>query len=197
MTAAKCVKQRHFVRTGRLLFRTPTEWEMAAAQAAASDAAAQRWIGWSPESIVAPEDRRQYLAVRPGTGPDREWPGFACLVAIDPTVDRCAGMVAISNVPERGLEVGGWLAPAFRGRGLGTELFRAGLLLGHEHLGLARIRAGADKANVGSRRALVAAGFSPAEGPATYKLENGRETQACWYEHRAHEARRCPGPRLS
>jgi RimJ/RimL family protein N-acetyltransferase len=191
-----CVERRHFVRTERLLFRTPTEWEMAAAQAAASDAAAQRWIGWSPESIVAQADRRCYLAVVPGSGPDREWPDFACLVAIHRTTNRCAGMVAISHIPERGYELGGWLAPAFRGRGLGSELFGAGLMLGHQHLGIARIRAVAAEANVGSRRALVAAGFNPAEGPATYKLENGRDIQSCcWYQHRVPETRRCNGPR--
>lgn len=192
--AAKCVKGRHFVATERLIFRTPTEWEMAAAQAAASDAAAQRWIGWATEAIVPKSDRAQFLSVVPGTGPDREWPDSACLVAIDRRTNRCAGMVTVSRDSGYWPELGGWLAPAFRGKGLGAELFRAGLTLGHEHLGLTRIRAAAEVTNTGSRRALRAAGFEAVNGPAAYPLQNGRVMTPCWYEHVTLDVHRCAGP---
>lgn len=192
--AAKCIKGRHFLATERLLFRTPTEWEMAAAQAAASDAAAQRWIGWAPEAIVPKSDRAKFLSVVPGTGPDRDWPDSACLLAIHRKANRCAGMVTISRDPGQWPELGGWLAPAFRGKGLGAELFRAGLLLSHGHLGLSRIRAAAEVANMGSRRALRAAGFEIVDGPAAYPLQNGRVMSPCWYEHEMLDVRKCAGP---
>jgi RimJ/RimL family protein N-acetyltransferase len=190
----RCTRHRHFVRTERLLLRTPTEWEMAAAQAAASDPVAQRWIGWAPQAVVGKEDRRRYLDVVPGTGPERDWPDAAYLVAIHGRVDRCAGMVTVTRIPGRGYELGGWLAPTFRGRGLGSELFRAGLELGHEHLGLPRIRAAVERENVGSRRAVAAAGFAASSGPPTYLLENGRAIDARWYEHDSAAPHRCRGP---
>lgn len=192
--AAKCVKGRHFLATERLVFRTPTEWEMAAAQAAASDAAAQRWIGWSAEAIVPKSDRAQFLSVVPGTGPDRDWADAACLVAIHRKTNRCAGMVTISRDTGFWPELGGWLAPAFRGRGLGAELFGAGLVLGHDHLGLSCVRAAAESANMGSRRALRAAGFETVDGPAAYPLQNGRVMTPCWYEHEERTVQRCAGP---
>jgi RimJ/RimL family protein N-acetyltransferase len=195
VNAEKCVKNRHFVATERLFFRTPTEWEMAAAQAAASDLAAQRWIGWSAEAIVPKTDRARFLAVVPGTGPDCEWPDSACLVAIHRKANRCAGMVTITRDPGGWPELGGWLAPAFRGRGLGVELFRAGLVLGHDHLGLSRIRAAAEMTNMGSRRALYTAGFSTVDGPVTYALQNGRIMTPCWYEHAVTDTQSCSGPR--
>ena len=190
----RCTRGRHVVRTERLLLRTPTEWEMAAAQAAASDPVAQHWIGWAPEAVMAKEDRRRFLQVVPGTGPDREWPDAAYLVAIHPRVDRIAGMVTVSRIEGRGHELGGWLAPTFRGRGLGSELFRAGLELGHQHLGLRGIRAAVEAENVGSLRAVGAAGFGAVPGPPTYVLENGREITARWFSHEVERADRCRGP---
>ena len=195
ITAAKCVKGRHFVGTERLLFRTPTEWEMAAAQAAASDPAAQRWIGWEPEAVVPKRDRSRYLSIIPGTGPDCDWPDSACMVAIHRRTNQCTGMVTISRDTGGRPELGGWLAPAFRGKGLGTELFAAGRVLAHDHLGLSHVRAAAEVTNAGSRRALRAAGFDAADGPATYRLQNGRVMSPCWYEHVVADARCCAGPR--
>jgi RimJ/RimL family protein N-acetyltransferase len=195
VNAEKCAKSRHFVATDRLFFRTPTEWEMASAQAAASDLAAQRWIGWALEAIVPEADRTQFLSVVPGTGPDCDWPESACLVAIHRKANRCAGMVTITRDHGGWPELGGWLAPAFRGRGLGAELFHAGLVLGHEHLGLSRIRAAAEMTNTGSRRALHTAGFSAVNGPSTYALQNGRVMTPCWYEHEVADTQRCAGPR--
>jgi RimJ/RimL family protein N-acetyltransferase len=190
----RCTRSRHFLRTERLVLRTPTEWEMAAAQAAASDPAAQHWIGWAPEAVMAKEDRRRFLQVVPGTGPDREWPDAAYLVAIHRRVDRIAGMVTVSRIEGRGHELGGWLAPTFRGRGLGSELFRAGIELGHEHLGLRHVRAAVEVENVGSLGAVAAAGFVGVHGPPTYVLENGREIAARWFSHEADPPHRCRGP---
>ena len=103
-------------------------------------------------------------------------------------------MVLIYHEPERGYEIGGWLAPQFRDRGLGTELFRAGLIFAHDHLGIQQISAGAEDTNVACRRALSAAGFISTDGPVTHVLPDGRTTSACWYRHDSAKNRRCQGP---
>ncbi|MEV4671301.1 GNAT family protein [Actinomadura sp. NPDC049382] len=51
-------------------------------------------------------------------------------------------------------DIGGHLAPDYRGRGLGAELFTAGLALAHRHLGYREVRAGAEPENIASVRSL-------------------------------------------
>jgi RimJ/RimL family protein N-acetyltransferase len=99
-----------------------------------------------------------------------------------------AGGVALDAVS---LEAGGWLAPGFRARGLGAELFAGIAQFGHDHLGIAMVRAGTEQANTACVAALLAAGFEPAEGPATHRLPDGRVIRARWFRHDAEQATSC------
>lgn len=119
-------------------------------------------------------------------------PGFALLVAIDAERTAVAGEISIMRVPGSPPHVGGWLVPRYRGHGLGRELFAAALVLGHEHLGIRVLRAGAESSNTASRKSLLAAGFEPSEGTPTHQLEDGRTIPSCWYEHVA-PASTCSG----
>lgn len=191
-----CQGHLHLVRTRSLILRTPTRRETRIATACGSDEEAQRWLGWEDGHVVGPEATRAALVATPAEG--KEFPNepvlphFWRLVAIDPRTLAIAGEVGITGVPGEPPQVGGWLAPAYRGRGLGRELFAAGLALGHEHIGIKVLRAGAEASNTPSRRSLEAAGFHPIPGTPTHKLPNGRTIAACWYEH-AGPAARCRG----
>lgn len=196
MSKRACDRHGHVLRAGRFFFRTPTAWEYAAAVACGSDAAAQRWLGWLPESIVAEPMRAEALRVVPGTGPS--WvspdPQSVDLVAIDVEANRCAGLVSVHSGEDGGPEVGGYLSPAYRGLGHGRELFAAGVLLAHSHLGLPRVRAGAEVGNVASARSLAAAGLRRVAGPPSYTLPDGRVTEAWWFQHDEPRVHRCGGP---
>jgi len=199
MAKRACDRHGHAFALGRFLFRTPTAWEYAAAVAAGSDPAAQRWLGWLPIAIVAEPMRTELLEVVPGTGPDWSAPDrhSVDLVAIDLTARRCAGLVSVHAGADGSPETGGFLAPAYRGQGFGRDLFAAGVLLGHEHLGLSRIQAGADVANVASARSLEAAGLRRVGGPPRYTLPNGVACEAQWFQHEVGWPRQCAGPQAS
>ncbi|MFJ9034737.1 GNAT family N-acetyltransferase [Streptomyces sp. NPDC102274] len=202
-----CGHHRHTIRTGRLLLYTPDNLlDLAAAAAAASDDQAQRWLGFTPQQVVVdPEVRQALTEMRPG---DRlielsSLPGHltqpyepqqredsVLLVAVRLDDGRYAGCVDLA-VGEGA--IGGWLAPHSRGQGLGAELFGAGALLAHAHLGLDTVRAGTEVGNTASRGALLRAGFIPGEGPAQHTLADGREIDACWYRHLDGPVSRCRG----
>ena len=183
----QCAGHVHIVRTAGFILRTPTQSESRIAAAGASDDQAQRWLGWSAECIFA-ETHRAPLLASPADGLER--PGVpplvapGRLVALDPKLVTVAGEVAITVQPD-GAYVGGWLVPRYRGRGLGRELFTAALILGHRHLGIEVLRAGAQESNTASRKSLEAAGFRPAQGDPTHRLSDGRIIPSCWYEHSA------------
>lgn len=194
-----CEAHLHVVRTTSLVLRTPTQREVAIAMAAASDDEAQRWLGWR-KALICPEIHRAALLSFPADGierpsqpvVDRPWR----MVAIDADRLAVAGNVGFEPSPD-GLHsyIGGWLAPQYRGRGLGRELFSAALSLGHQHLGIEAIRAGAQDSNTASRKSLEAAGFTPVHGAPTFTLPNGRVISACWYEHVAPASKCLSSPR--
>ncbi|WP_308310904.1 GNAT family protein [Streptomyces sp. GbtcB6] len=196
------------MRTERLLLYTPeTALDLAAAAAGASDAAAQRWLGWAEHDLADAHAREVLLRLRPGdpdtlrasalgrrllAQPYEPHPdGTELLVGVGLDDGRYAGTTMLD--PGTG-EIGGWLAPHARGLGLGTELFRAAAVLAHAHLGLRTVRAGHEPANTASGRALANAGFVAADGPPRHTLPNGREIEARWLQHTTTAPpARCPG----
>jgi RimJ/RimL family protein N-acetyltransferase len=190
----QCRGPLHIVRTPSLLLRTATPREAQIAMACASDDDAQRWPGWVDD--ICPEAGRAALIASHADG--LEQPGRPVLslpgrmIAIDPEQMAVIGDVGITAKQAEPPHIGGWLAPSYRGRGLGRELFTAALDLGHRHLGIEVLRAGAETSNTASRRSLEAAGFLPARGTANHRLPDGRTVPTCWYEHIASTSR-CRG----
>ncbi|QEV21995.1 N-acetyltransferase [Streptomyces alboniger] len=194
-----CEHDRHEIRTPRLVLRTPTVLDLAAGNASGSDPEAQRWLGFPEEAIVPEPQRGELLAAEPGRGEFRDlsrlFPDSTALVAADHALEQHVGTVAVEVHPCGLHHAGGWLAPRFRGRGLGAELFAGAALLAHEHLGITELHAAAEEENVAIHRALTAAGFVEAQGPATHRLMNGRVVPVLWYAHRAADTRHCaPSP---
>ncbi|MBL1084335.1 GNAT family N-acetyltransferase [Streptomyces actinomycinicus] len=199
----RCTPGRHVLATERLLLFTPrTRLDVAAAVAASADAEAQRWLGTLADEVVPdPGVRRALLAWRPAGDDGRRIPRELAepyapgpddpllLVCVRRSDLTYAGALELQHVQG---EMGGWLAPGCRGRGLGGELFRAGVELAHTHLGLATIRAGAEPGNTASRGALARAGFVPDEGPPRHTLSDGRVIDALWHRNDTAAPSRCP-----
>ncbi|WP_063775819.1 GNAT family N-acetyltransferase [Streptomyces odonnellii] len=202
-----CGHHRHTIRTERLLLYTPDDlMDLAAVAAAGSDPQAQRWLGFTSRDVVAePRVRQALIEMRPGDNHTvlSSLPGytaepyeplrqkdFVLLVAVRLDDGRYAGCVKLA-VDEG--TIGGWLAPHSRAQGLGAELFGAGALLAHAHLGLDRVRAGTEVGNTASRRALLRAGFIPDEGPDRHTLPDGREIDVRWLQHLTGPVSLCRG----
>jgi RimJ/RimL family protein N-acetyltransferase len=174
-----------------LRLQSPAIGDYNGALAGASDPEAQRWLEWPDKFVVPAGKREQLLSVRPGTGlplTSRMAPDVVSLVAIDPASGRLAGYVSM-NWETR--EIGGWLVPGYRGRGLGAALFGAAAELAHRHLGIAKVRAGAHPGNAACIGALTAAGFVPAPGPEKHVQPNGRVIPARWFRHEGNQAGYC------
>lgn len=187
----RCRNGRHVLYTPRVRLQTPMLRDLQAVYAGASDPEAQRWLEWPEDSLMPAGQRGQLLKAWPGGGgpvPPGVDPGVTSLVAIDPVAGRLAGLVSANH--ETG-EIGGWLVPEYRGRGLGTVLFAAGLELAHRHLGMDVVRAGAHPDNAASIGALTAAGFTLVEGPATHVQPNGRVIPTHWFGHECREPVYC------
>ena len=188
--ADACRRGRHVVRMERLHFQSPAHSDVRAMLASASDAEAQRWLGW-PKGLVIREPRRgSLLAKKPGQGRMRAagMMGDCYLIAIDQATGLLAGGVGYD--PQNG-ELGGWLTPELRGRGLGAALFAAAAQFVHYHLGEEYVLAGTERANVPCVRALLSAGFTPVSGPDTHRLPDGRVVPACWFQHAADQPVEC------
>ncbi|WP_234367317.1 MULTISPECIES: GNAT family N-acetyltransferase [Streptomyces] len=188
--------------TERLLLFTPrNRLDVAAALAACADPEAQRWLGSQADRVVPdPGIRRALLRWRPAGDDGRRVPRKLAepftpgadealiLVCVRRSDLSYAGALELEN---RSGEMGGWLAPDCRGQGLGVELFRAGAALAHTHAGLTTVRAGAERGNTASRRALARAGFVLDEGPPRHTLPDGRVVDAVWHRHDIATASRC------
>lgn len=185
-----CWKGHHVVQLEHLRLQSPTRSDMVVMSAAASDPAAQRWLGWPRQSVVRESRRESVLARHPGQGRRRavRIVGKWYLIAIDRTTGLAAGGVG-GDI--RDGDVGGWLAPQYRGRRLGAELFAGAAQFAHYHLGQEHVFAGAEPANVASIRALLSAEFSPTAGPEVHQLPDGRLIPASWFHHATNQATRC------
>jgi RimJ/RimL family protein N-acetyltransferase len=183
-----CRGSRHVLLTAHLRLQTPVRYDQAIMFAAASDPEAQAWLGWPRHQVVAQDLRDALLAQPPRHKGRRLRSPWGCYLI---AVDKDSGLAAGAGGLNLRSDAGGWLAPGFRGRGLGTELFAAIAALGHEHLGAARIRAGTDPANIACVAALLAAGFLPAPGPEVHLLPDGRIVAASWFQHDTDQTARC------
>ncbi|MER7838273.1 GNAT family protein [Streptomyces sp. NPDC096040] len=186
-----CWARRHTLRTERLLIYTPeTALDIAAAACAASDPEAQRWLGWDRDIVTGTRLREAVLQLCPGdTDALRSSPVARRLLGepFEPHPDRAEVLIGVRvddgrharvTALEPGTaQIGGWLAPHALGLGLGTELFRAAVHLGHAHLGLRTVRAGHEPANTASARALAGAGLVTDDGPPRHTLPDGREIE--------------------
>lgn len=174
----RCPRGRHRLATDRLVLCHPTVSDLWAAIAAGSDEQAQRWLGWRPENLIAEDRRDALLALRPGGGmwwATDPWQ----LIVLDRASDRIAGLAAVSEEHE----VGGWLAPQFRGQGLGRELFVGIEVFAHNHLGMATVRAGTEPTNTACVNAMMSAGFVTTTGRLEHRLPDGRTVPAQWFRH--------------
>ncbi|GAA4588147.1 GNAT family protein [Planotetraspora phitsanulokensis] len=186
-----CHQSSHVVLTEKLRFQSPTEGELGMESASAGDAEAQHWLGWYPTEIATEPWRTHLLATPPRRkGGVAQFNDAWKLHGVDSRTGNHAGVAGVRGTPH-GYEIGGWLAPAFRRRRLGSELFGAALTLAHEHLGIAVVVAGTEITNVACRRALEAAGFIPIQGAPFHVLPNGRVIYSCWYLHTTSTPRRC------
>jgi RimJ/RimL family protein N-acetyltransferase len=165
-----------------LRLQTPTKRDARIMLAAASDPQAQRWLGWTGPAVIPQWDLEHQLARTAGRGrafPRVLGPG-RYLVAIDPAAGRVAGAFAVDGNTG---EVGGWLAPRYRGRGLGSGLFAGAAEFAHQHLGIPSVTAGTEISNAACIAVLASAGFIPAAGPDTQTLPDGRVVPVRWFRH--------------
>jgi RimJ/RimL family protein N-acetyltransferase len=174
-----------------LRLRTPTEGDAWISAAAASDPQAQRWLGWRERYVVPEQQRWRLLNAAAGLGsipplvPGAPWK----LVAVHLAARRVAGSITVEATGQ----VGGSLAPRFRGCGLGTRLFAGAAEFAHRHLGFPTVTAGAEPGHAACIAALISAGFVPAAGPDTYTLPNGRVVPSRWFCHESAQPTLCPG----
>ena len=181
----------HVVQMPRLKLQTLHALDVPGVLAAASDPQAQRWLGWADKAVTQARrwQEQGFLDVQPGRGfkrrvKDEDW----LLAAVDPAGERLAGAVRFNG--QTG-EVGGWLAPQFRGHSLGADLFAGAAEFAHQHLGIAAVIAGTETSNAACIGALSAAGFIPVAGPQTHALPDGRVTPARWFRHESSSASYC------
>lgn len=186
LATTQCHGGLHRLYTERLVLASPTRTDLVIATAAASDEDAQRWLGWEPASLIPEPRRSALLARRAGHGEQR--PSRSILVAIDRASRRLAGEF---HLEPRRHELGGWLAPEFRGRGLAREMMAAGMEFGHHHLAIATLRAGTEPANRTTVTALTTASFTDTTGPPSHRLDDGRTIPARWFQHHTDDPHRC------
>jgi RimJ/RimL family protein N-acetyltransferase len=185
-----CRTGSHVLVAPGIRLKTPTPLDLRIAWAGASDPQAQHWLGFRPDLIVPEPDRQRLLGTKPGRHGRGVQTGGSehMLIAADSRHGRLIGCVSCDV--QTG-EVGGWLAPEFRGRGLGAVLFGCGAELGHRHLGLTTVQAVAEVSNKASIGALMAAGFVPVPGSGIHTLDNGRQAEASWFRHDSDRPARC------
>jgi RimJ/RimL family protein N-acetyltransferase len=181
-TPAQCGRECHVLHMPGLRLQTPMKRDVRIMYASASDPQAQRWLGWTGPAVIPQWDLEHQLVRTAGRGrafprvPGPRW----YLVAIDPAAGRVAGAFAVDG--DAG-EVGGWLAPRYRGRGLGSGLFAGAAEFAHQHLGIPSVTAVTEISNAACIAALASAGFIATAGPDTQTLPDGRVVPVRWFRH--------------
>ncbi len=145
---------------------------------ACQDPAITRWT-----EVPAPyraEDARGWIAVHPDARASGEALELAVVGAGDDAVDGAIGLVHVIPEHARG-EVGYWIAPWARRRGLATHAVRllADWALGD--LGLGRLELMTHTDNVVSGRVALAAGFRREGVLRGYRVSRGRRVDLVMY----------------
>ncbi|MGC4805038.1 GNAT family N-acetyltransferase [Micromonospora sp. DT233] len=154
--------------------------DLAATATACADPLTQRFISGVP-SPYTEADARSWITE--GAPAARAAGGVAYAVA-DPATGRLLGCVGLSNpVPARTqAEIGYWVTPAARGRGVATAATRALATAAFAH-GTARLELLTRAENAASQRVALAAGFHP-EGvrraASPDRSGGGRHDLLCW-----------------
>lgn len=153
--------------------------DVADTAAACADPLTQRFISGLP-SPYTEADARWWIT----EGAPAVWAGGGAAYAIvDPATDRLLGGIGLSNpVPvRRQAEIGYWVAPWARGRGVATAATRALAEAAFAH-GAARLELLTHVENGPSQRVALAAGFRH-EGvrrAANPTRDGGRDDLVCW-----------------
>lgn len=108
---------------------------------------------------------------------------LAVLTIADRATDAFHGSLVIFDVTEHDAEVGFWLAPQARGRGLAREALALAARLAAQ-AGWSSLRAVTSLANTASARTLAGAGFTPVGDPGPMRAPSGAELTAQRYELR-------------
>jgi RimJ/RimL family protein N-acetyltransferase len=98
---------------------------------------------------------------------------LSLLVRCDGRVVGTQGVRATDFAVTREVHTGSWLGLRHQGRGIGTEMRAAVLLLAFDHLGAVRARSGAFTDNVTSLRVSEKLGYRP-DGTTTYRRRDAR-----------------------
>ncbi|GAA2103358.1 GNAT family N-acetyltransferase [Brevibacterium salitolerans] len=134
----------------------PLRVEDAAAFAEGAADGAVREFAHLPEPEYTEASAREMIVGAAADGLARG--DLAVLAIADPATDAFAGSIVVFDVQGQSAEVGFWLHPAHRGRGLtGAALALAARFAAQS--GLHELRARTAPANAASRRALASAGF--------------------------------------
>ncbi|MFR9779259.1 GNAT family N-acetyltransferase [Micromonospora sp. MS34] len=146
---------------------------------ACADPATQRGISGMPDPYTE-QDAREWIT----EGAPAAWAGGGAAYAIaDPTTDRLLGGIGLSHpAPARNqCEIGYWVAPWARGRGVATAATRA--LAEHAFAaGYARLELLTNEENGASQRVALAAGFrrEGARRSANPSRGGGRHDLIAW-----------------
>jgi [ribosomal protein S5]-alanine N-acetyltransferase len=144
------------LRTERLLLRDFQPGDEDAVHAYAGDPVVTRYTTWGPNKR---EDSDTFVRECAAQAHDPERDAFSLAVVDAGAVVR-AGNIHVEDAANRRGELGFVLHPAVWNRGYATEIARELVRFGFTELGLHRIAATCDLANLASARALAKAGLT-------------------------------------
>lgn len=142
--------------------------------AATMDGEVERANGWQPEV------RQAFVDAIAGSDP---WGRYGVLAVCDTADERLLGVATISDVDwsTRSGDVGFWMGPLGRGRGLATTALAGALEVFHD-AGIVTARIGTATTNVAMQRVIAGAGAVLVDQRA-HTLPNGDEVASLWFEH--------------
>ncbi|MBN1813150.1 MAG: GNAT family N-acetyltransferase [Anaerolineae bacterium] len=158
--------------TERLILREFEESDLQAIQEYASDPKVVRYMGWGPNSE---EDTRAFLkrAFEQRSKQPRVEYGLAIILKTENRPIGSGG-ITIDNPDHKEAELGYCFNRRFWGQGYATEAARAFIAFGFEELGLHRIYATCDPANVASARVMEKIGMQREGHLREHRWRKGR-----------------------